>query len=90
MIEYIALEKVSNSIDEAVQKLKGPAVQHIKIFINTTSVRSSRLGKNMQDPSMVNSGRYSFHSMGGNRLNQPRSNEHQDRPTPDLLEKLKT
>lgn len=65
MVEYIAQEHCPISIDEAVMRLKGPAVQHTKIFINTNSVRGALQGKSIQDPSMVNSNRFSFHSMAG-------------------------
>lgn len=40
--------------------MKGPTTQSIKLFINTHSVRDSRLGK---ESSVAGSNRYSFHSM---------------------------
>ena len=61
MIEYISL-KSHPSIDEAMTALKRPEAQHIKVFINTNSVRAT--DRVISDPTVF-SNRYSFHSLGG-------------------------
>ncbi len=48
MIQYIVLDKKPNSIEEAIQKIRGESVQHQKLYINTNSSRNSRI-KNISE-----------------------------------------
>ena len=85
MIEYIAISSPSISIDNALQELRRPEAQHIKIFINTNSVRGAdRAGP---DPSVL-SNRYSFHSLGGETKVRGRTEVITTNGSGDQLKKL--
>ena len=43
--------------------MKGPGTQQIKLFINTSSIKNSKTGKYLKEPSVANSNKYSYHSM---------------------------
>lgn len=66
LIEYAMLISKPYSLDTAITELRGSTAQSIKIYINTSSVRGSNLGKSNKDPSIGATNRYSFHSMGQN------------------------
>ena len=65
MIEYVVIEKYISSIEEGLEYLRGPNAQNQKLFINTNSIRNSKI--NPPHSSLSGSQKFDFQSMIGKK-----------------------